>query len=67
MERDGWVTSRWDKDQSQGPPRRVYNLTRLGQEMLRDWIEELKKVDERISRLLKASELSPKKGGNSDA
>ena len=67
MELDGWVTSVWDKEQSQGPPRRVYRLSQLGEEVLRDWIEELKKVDKRITRLLKASELNPKKGGNSDA
>jgi DNA-binding PadR family transcriptional regulator len=67
MELDGWVTSMWDKDQSQGPPRRIYSLSQLGEEALDDWIEELKKVDERIKRWLKASELSPKKGGNSNA
>jgi DNA-binding PadR family transcriptional regulator len=67
MELDGWVTSTWDMDQTQGPPRRVYVLSQLGEEVLRDWIKELKKVNERITRLLKNSELKSQKGGKSNA
>jgi DNA-binding PadR family transcriptional regulator len=67
MELDGWVTSTWDKDQTQGPPRRVYILSLLGEKILRDWIEELIKVNERITRLLDNSELKSQKGGNSNA
>ena len=67
MELDGWVTSNWDKDETQGPPRRVYILSQLGEEVLGDWVEELKKVNERITRLLKNSELNSQKGGSSNA
>ncbi len=67
MEADGWVSSTWDKDGSQGPPRRVYILSQSGEEVLVSWIEELKKVNEKITRLLKRSELDLRKGGKSDA
>jgi poly-beta-hydroxybutyrate-responsive repressor len=67
MELDGWVTSTWDKDQTQGPPRRVYVLSQLGEEILANWIDELREVNERITRLLKNSELNPKKGDISNA
>ncbi|MGD8398432.1 MAG: PadR family transcriptional regulator, partial [Anaerolineae bacterium] len=30
MEGRGWVTSSWEEEQTQGPPRRVYRLTELG-------------------------------------
>ncbi len=30
----GWITSTWDKAETQGPPRRVYTLTALGAEVL---------------------------------
>jgi len=34
MEDQGWVTSNWNEDETQGPPRRVYSLTRLGEGVL---------------------------------
>jgi PadR family transcriptional regulator PadR len=34
MEGRGYVTSVWEEVQTQGPPRRVYQLTAQGQEML---------------------------------
>jgi DNA-binding PadR family transcriptional regulator len=67
MELDGWVTSSWDKDQTQGPPRRVYSLSQIGEEALGDWIEELRKLNERLTRLLKISEQNSQKGGSSNA
>lgn len=67
MEAGGWVSSTWDKDGSQGPPRRVYILSQSGEEVLVSWIDELKKVNETITSLLKRSELDLRKGGKSDA
>jgi poly-beta-hydroxybutyrate-responsive repressor len=41
MEDRGWVTSLWEEEQTQGPPRRVYNLTQLGDEVLNWWADDL--------------------------
>ncbi len=34
MEERGWVTSSWDTEHTEGPPRRVYAITALGEEVL---------------------------------
>lgn len=67
MELDGWVTSSWDRDRTQGPPRRVYMLSQLGEEVLDEWIEELRNVNEKTGRLLENIELTKMEGGSSDA
>lgn len=41
MEQKGWVTSSWDERETQGPPRRVYCLTELGNEVLEWWSADL--------------------------
>lgn len=41
MEVQGWVTSTWDKDKTQGPPRRVYTLTAAGRGVLSCCIAQL--------------------------
>lgn len=41
MEQKGWVTSAWDEEETQGPPRRVYRLTELGNEVLEWWSTDL--------------------------
>ena len=53
MEHEGWIRSRWD-DESQGPPRRVYILDELGEEHLMVWIEDLRRTQSEIERLLVA-------------
>ena len=53
MEAAGWVTSTWDEEQTQGPPRRVYCLTALGDEMLAQCTQDLEKSKEKISYLLR--------------
>ena len=40
MEDLGWVSSTWDERQTQGPPRRIYTLSPLGDEVLAEWKEE---------------------------
>jgi poly-beta-hydroxybutyrate-responsive repressor len=55
MEQDGWIRSRWDEE-SQGPPRRIYILDELGEEHLEAWIEDLRRTQREIHRLLNAYE-----------
>jgi PadR family transcriptional regulator PadR len=52
MEAQGWVTSSWDEEQTQGPPRRVYHLTAQGDEMLRWWTQDLRETRGMIDQLL---------------
>jgi PadR family transcriptional regulator PadR len=54
MEKKGWVTSLWDEEQSQGPPRRVYRITALGDEVLVTWAQDLEESRKRIDYLLGA-------------
>ena len=54
MENDGWATSHWDREQSQGPPRRVYSLTPLGEEVLEAWVKDLGTTRSMIDHLLAA-------------
>ena len=52
MEAKGWVTSTWDEEQTQGPPRRVYCLTAMGDEMLALCAQDLEESKRRIDYLL---------------
>lgn len=52
MEARGWVTSTWDSEQTQGPPRRVYCLTALGDEVLALWTQDLEEARKKIDYLL---------------
>jgi len=52
MEEVGWVSSIWDREQTQGPPRRVYTLTEEGVAALHDWEKHLGQTQGLISRLL---------------
>jgi PadR family transcriptional regulator PadR len=54
METKGWVASVWDEEQSQGPPRRVYKITALGDEVLSLWAQDLEESRKRIGHLLGA-------------
>ena len=54
MEAQGWVTSTWDEEQTQGPPRRVYHITDLGDEVLASWIQDLEETRKMIDRLVEA-------------
>ena len=55
MEAADWVRSRWDEE-SQGPRRRVYARTELGEGQLVDWIDDLSRTRKEIDLLLKAYE-----------
>jgi len=52
MEEKGWVASSWDEEQTQGPPRRVYRLTELGDEVLRWWTRDLHETRGMIDHIL---------------
>ena len=54
MEGQGWVTSFWDEKQTQGPPRRVYRLTTLGDKVLGWWIQDLVDTRRIIDHVLRA-------------
>jgi PadR family transcriptional regulator PadR len=54
METAGWVTSTWDEKETQGPPRRVYQITEQGDEALAQWIEALKETRQNIDRVLES-------------
>lgn len=52
MEERGWVTSFWEEEQTQGPPRRVYRLTQVGDEVLGWWTRDVHETSQIIDRLL---------------
>ena len=52
MEAKGRVTSTWDEEETQGPPRRVYRITTLGDEMLALRVNDLEESKKGIDHLL---------------
>jgi PadR family transcriptional regulator PadR len=52
MEESAWISSTWDAEQAQGPPRRVYRLTASGDQVLNTYTSELKKTRESIDYFL---------------
>jgi DNA-binding PadR family transcriptional regulator len=68
MEAAGLVSSQWD-DESLGPQRRVYSITRDGLEHLEEWVVDLRRTSQEIGRLLTAYRQvgqSSRKGGEKD-
>jgi poly-beta-hydroxybutyrate-responsive repressor len=55
MEESGFTSSHWDDD-SQGPRRRVYQITTAGENYLRSWVEDLRRTQREIEALLSAYE-----------
>jgi len=56
MEDLKWVISEWDISQPQGPPRRTYHITPLGEEAIENWKDELSRINQLIATLLNMSE-----------
>ena len=56
MEEDGLVSSTWDEEDTQGPPRRVYTLSAEGQDALAFYMDDLRDTRNRINQLIKAYE-----------
>jgi len=54
MEREGYVVSEWEEEETLGPPRRVYRLTSEGNEVLSQWVEELRESRKALDRLIEA-------------
>ena len=52
MEAREWLTSSWDEEQTQGPPRRVYELAPLGDEVLGWWVQDMGRTREMIDHIL---------------
>jgi DNA-binding PadR family transcriptional regulator len=62
MDERGWVTSDWEVDESQGPPRRVYELTAQGDETLAAYVQDLQQTRAQIDGFLKAYERHMNRG-----
>jgi PadR family transcriptional regulator PadR len=56
LEELGWVASSWDTEETQGPPRRVYELTDEGERALTGWVQHLKESRAALDRLIRAYE-----------
>jgi PadR family transcriptional regulator len=52
LEGMGAISSDWDEDESQGPPRRVYQLTEDGKELLDFQIKDLEETRSVLNRVL---------------
>jgi PadR family transcriptional regulator PadR len=62
MEAQGWVTSTWDENETQGPPRRVYRLTASGDEALASWIGDLVETQRHIEHVLESYDRHMREG-----
>jgi len=62
MESKGWVLSTWDTKHTQGPPRRIYRLTELGDEMLGQHILDLQETRGAINHFIGAYSQHMKEG-----
>ena len=49
-----WITSTWDTESAQGPPRKVYEITADGLEALDMWSKEIQELQETLNSLLEA-------------
>lgn len=52
MEDRGWATSTWDEQETLGPPRRVYRITDVGDEVLAAWIQDLDETRQMLNHLV---------------
>lgn len=54
MEERGWLSSFWEEEETQGPPRRVYRLTELGHQVLTWWAQDVQDTSKMINGLVDA-------------
>jgi poly-beta-hydroxybutyrate-responsive repressor len=52
LEHNGYISSGWETEQA-GPARRVYRLTRDGEQHLKEWAEVLAKVAASMTRFVR--------------
>ena len=67
MEDREWVTSTWDEEKTQGPPRRVYQITDQGDEALATWIKDLEQTRAHIDHVLDTYETHMEEHEESEA
>ena len=51
MEQEGWVRSKWDTDGA-GPARRIYRVTREGEDLIRSWVVAIRRTQESLNTFL---------------
>ena len=51
MEQEGWVTSQWDTA-GPGPARRIYRVTREGEDLIRSWAAAIRRTRESLGTFL---------------
>ena len=51
LERLEWIQSEWETDQTQGPPRRTYQLTEQGEVAVQYWVGEMERTRSLIVQL----------------
>lgn len=52
MEEKGWLSSSWQEEDTQGPPRRIYRLSALGDRTLSGWTQDLRETRQLIDHIL---------------
>jgi DNA-binding PadR family transcriptional regulator len=62
MDEKEWVTSSWEVDETQGPPRRVYRLAAQGDEVLGAYMQDLRQTHEQIGDLMDIYDRHMKEG-----
>lgn len=51
MEQEGWVTSQWDTS-GPGPARRIYSVTREGEDVIRSWAAAIRRTKDSLETFL---------------
>lgn len=62
LEADGMVVSELESQGSLGPPRRVYRITAAGEELLRNWVEQLRATDRILHQFLQEYDRTHRRG-----
>ena len=63
MEAAGWITS-YQGEESRGPQRRVYRVTKGGTQYLEAWIQDLRRAKREIELLIEAYERDVKENAD---
>jgi DNA-binding PadR family transcriptional regulator len=57
FEKNGFVISEWDTNGLSGPARKVYSLTKEGEQHLQEWAQVLTKVSKSMARFVRRVEV----------
>jgi poly-beta-hydroxybutyrate-responsive repressor len=55
MEEEGWVKSQWETGGA-GPARRIYKVTKEGEDLIRSWAVAIRRTQESLSTFLSSYE-----------